>query len=98
MMIAFKCLIRSGLAQSGLAAPAIIARHAARFAFPFGVLCWFEIGGPRTTNSTCMAIGAPAPHCHFLFQTANTSYPDAVGGTIQPYTRGAACAGSHSSV
>ncbi len=26
---------------------------------PCGVLCWFEMGGPRTTNSRCRAIGRP---------------------------------------
>jgi len=38
--------------------------HAAKFAFPFGVLCWFEIGGPRTANSRCMAIFVIRAPCH----------------------------------
>src|SRR5690348_15674248 len=67
MMIAFSSPVRIGFVpQMGETAPAMTPCQVTRLALPAAVLCWFEIGGPGTTNSKCMAIGTPVPHVDTL--------------------------------
>src|SRR5262249_50964555 len=67
MMTALSSPVSIGFVpHTGATVPAMTACHVARFAFPAAVLCWFEIGGPGTTNSKCIAIGTSVPHVDVL--------------------------------
>src|SRR5947207_515695 len=67
MMIAFRFPVRIGFVpHTGPTAPAMTPRQVTRFACPARVLCWLDIGGPRSTNSKCMAIYKLTAHVNAL--------------------------------
>ena len=76
--------VGQGIRESVWVFPIIEGTHLLGIALSVGVLCWFEIGEPRTTNSKCMAIGTLALHV-LAIQPDLALYRGILNATSKPH-------------